>query len=303
MQSHWEQQPQWDRRFIGTHITTLSKDKAWNNNVYIVEQRNHGMTDRRAVGANTQYFRDGNSLYAIVDYDVYFNAINQATLMTTRQLPNKSTIGLTADYRKSPLLTINNAIIGQTVTLAELKTLYSESELKQLAMDRTADYSAFSLSYSQPYGEKYQFSADLSASTFGGTPASGGVDAISSQGTDYYFSTQMVANNFFALNDITLAGLRFSDSDTGNSTTLSLSSRLPVAPGWRLYPKLSFDWRDNSNGSSRQSTRSSLSIDYRAWKSLLLQIEVNYDQSETSNGSLSDEQSIYYLYAGYIYDF
>jgi tetratricopeptide (TPR) repeat protein len=292
-----------DRRFAGAQYGMASRDKVWNTRLYAVEQSNHGLTDRRAVGADTQYFKDGNSLYAIADYDVYFRALNQATLMTTWLLPGKSSVGLTADYRKSPLLTVNNAVIGQAATLAGLKSLYSENQLKQLALDRTTGYRAFSLSYSQPAGERFQFSADLSASRFGGTPASGGVDATPEQGTEYYFSAQVVGNNLFAQEDISIAGLRFSDSDTSTATTLSLSSRLPIRPSWRFNPKLVLELRDNSNGSERKMARTSMIIDYRVRKSLLMQIEANYDRSQTKTGGVTDEQSITYVYAGYIFDF
>jgi hypothetical protein len=291
------------RRFVGVHLSTASRDKAWNTRLYAVNQTNHGLTDRRAVGLDTRYFRDGNSLYGIVDYDVYFNSLNQATLMSTRQLPNKAALGLTLDYRQSPLLTLNNAIIGQVEDLQGLKALYSEHQLKQLAMDRTTAYRALSLSYSLPLSEKYQLSADLNASHLGGTSASGGVDAIPDQGTEYYFSTQLVANNLFARNDISLAGLRFSNGKTSNTASLNLSSRLPLTPAWRVNPKLAFTRRNNRSGSTQRTLHSSLIIDYRVIKALMFELEGDYDRARTSSASGGDTASTYYLFAGYIYDF
>jgi hypothetical protein len=291
------------RRFIGIHYNTASRDKAWNTRLYAVNQTNHGLTDRRAMGVDVQYFRDGNSLYGILDYDIYFDTLNQATLMSTRQLPSKAALGLTLDYRKSPLLTLNNAIIGQVESLQELKSLYTENELKQLAKDRSTDYRALSLSYSIPLGEKYQFSADVNASHLGSSPASGGVASIPDQGTEYYFSSQIVANNLFSRNDLSLAGLRFSNSKTNDTSTLNLSTRLPVATSWRFNPKLSLTRRNNSNGSTQRITRTSIITDYRILRTLRLQLELNYERAQTSGSGISDNQSTYYLFAGYIYDF
>jgi hypothetical protein len=292
-----------ERRFIGIHYNTASRDKAWNTRLYAVNQTNHGLTDRRAMGVDVQYFRDGNSLYGILDYDIYFDTLNQATLMSTRQLPSKAALGLTLDYRKSPLLTLNNAIIGQVETLQGLKSLYSENELKQLAKDRSTDYRALSLSYSIPFGEKYQFSADVNASHLGGSPASGGVASIPDQGTEYYFSSQIVANNLFSRNDLSLAGLRFSNSKTNDTTTLNLSTRLPVATSWRFNPKFSLTRRNNSNGSTQRITRTSIITDYRLLRTLRLQLELNYERAQTTGSGINDNLSTYYLFAGYIYDF
>ena len=292
------------RNFFAAHFSTATRDKVWHTRLYMVGQRNDGLMDRRAVGVDLQYFRDGTSLYGIVDYDVYFKALNQATLMSNWRLASKGTFGLTADYRKSPLLTLNNALIGQTETLAGLEALYGKDQLKQLASDRTTAYRALTLSYSQPFKQdKYQFNADLSISNLGGNPASGGVEAVPAQGTEYFFSTQMVGNNIFDLNDISLAGLRYSKSDTGHTSTLTFSTRLPAGSAWRFNPRLGLSWRKNSNGSTQQTVLPSIIIDYRLRKSLQFQLEASYDRAQTTALNSSDDQSTYYLFAGYIYEF
>src|SRR5258705_7681078 len=44
-------------------------------------------TDRRAVGMQTRWFRPGQSLIALVDYDAFYRSLNEATIIGNVSLP------------------------------------------------------------------------------------------------------------------------------------------------------------------------------------------------------------------------
>ena len=56
---------------------------------------------------------------------------------------------------------------------------YTEEEVRQLAMDRTAKSRSGTLGVTQDLNDNYQLSFEVTASKLSGTPASGGVDVQS----------------------------------------------------------------------------------------------------------------------------
>ena len=77
------------------------------------------------------------SFFTLIDYDVFFNAVNIFSFNGHWTLPSRTTLNLMCNYRRSPLLMTNNAIRGQGVMeLDDLFDRYTDEELKSLAVDR-----------------------------------------------------------------------------------------------------------------------------------------------------------------------
>jgi hypothetical protein len=88
---------------------------AWDGSLYATSQSYFGVTNRQSVGGELRYFRPGRTIVALLDYDVYFNDINDALLIGTIDLPSRWTLAMNLDRRKSPSLGVRNAMIGQPV--------------------------------------------------------------------------------------------------------------------------------------------------------------------------------------------
>lgn len=291
-----------DRSFVGlsTDIGTLAK--RWDTNLYVIEQTADGVTDRQAVGTEIRYFDQRRSLFLLVDYDLHFDDLNQATLIGNWLFPGNANLGLQADYRYTPLLTTTNARIGQPVTsLEELLRTASEEEVKQLARDRTPRFKAVTLSGTLPLGPSVQLAGDVTASELEGTPATGGVPALAGTGTQYFYNAQVILNGLLSTGDVTIFGLRHNDLGSGRSSRVSFSSRF-AAGKWRLNPRLLVERQDRETV-DRTLAVPELRVDYRIGRGLRFESQFGYENADTRDAFGDIEQDTYYVYAGYVYNF
>jgi hypothetical protein len=241
------------RRFAGLSLDFGTFADAYDVAVYALTQQLLGESDRRAVGTELRYFRPGRTLVAMVDYDLQFKALNNAIVLATFALPGRWTVTANVDQRKSPSLSLRNALIGQTAqNFEDLLSFFSRSELEQLALDRSADSRLYSLSIARPLGERWQWTLDHSSFSTTGTPASGGVDEVPDSGSDNAISLQGLASSLFGGNDLSAIVVRHQTGETADTDSLGISTRFPIGRSWRLGPRLRVDQRQIHTDGSKQ---------------------------------------------------
>jgi len=120
-------------------------------------------------------------------------------------------------------------------------------------LDRTSTSNTFVVSASRPFGERWQFMADLGGFELSGTPASPvigatgtfpGISAVSatqSTGLDKNVAVQISGSSLLQANDLHIFSARYDDSPSAKSTTLSWDARFVVSGNWRLGPRLSVE--------------------------------------------------------------
>jgi len=243
-----------DRRFISAAAEFGPYREAWIFGTFVVEQQILGNTDRRGVGLETRYFVPGRTAVLLVDYDLAFQELNSVILMGNWQLPAHWTLAFDLDHRRSPVLMLRNAIIGQAVTsLSGLEVLYSPAEIEQLALDRTPLTDTLALSLSRPLGERWQFMADAFALRVGATPASGGVIATPSTGLDRSLQVQFSGSSLLRASDLHFFGARVQQSPQQRSAMLMWNARFPLVGAWRVGPRLRVERRENDMTQSTQT--------------------------------------------------
>jgi hypothetical protein len=221
---------------------------------YLFNESEEGFTDRRSLSVQTRYSRPGYTAIALIDYDIYFQQLNSATLIGNFRIGERWIFGVNLDHRHSPLLETNNALIGQSATdLRALLASIAPLTLKQLALDRTAQSDTAVLSVSRPLGERWQIMADLAALRLGATPASGGVPATPSTGLDKNIGLQLAGSSLLRASDLHIFGVRVDDSPTSRSTTLTWDARFPVGGAWRLGPRFGVARLDDPQLGGRQT--------------------------------------------------
>jgi len=219
-------------------------DDAWEPGVYVVNQTYNGQTDRQAVGAELRYFRPGRVLVGFADYDVYFQELNSAVLIGTLQLPARWTVNVDLERRNTPVLTTRNALIGQPVpTLDELLGLFSEDQVRQLAIDRTSPTEVYGLTLSRPFAERLQLTLNAASILTGATPPSGGVEGMPATGRELVLSAQLLAASLMRTGDVTVLGLRQQTGGNIETASLGVSSRIPLWGDWRINPQVRADRR------------------------------------------------------------
>jgi tetratricopeptide (TPR) repeat protein len=208
---------------------------------YVFNETDEGRTDRRTLGFQVRYSQPGRTAIVLADYDVFFKQLNSATLIGNLGVAGW-TLGLDADHRRSPLLELNNALLGQNaLDLNALAHEFTPSQIKQLALDRTATSDTFVISASRPFGERWQFLVDVAALRLGGTPASGGVDATPSTGLDKSVTLQTSGSSLMQANDLQIFGLRFDESPSQRSETVSWDARFALPGAWRFGPRFAVE--------------------------------------------------------------
>jgi hypothetical protein len=294
-----------DVEFYGTSVNFLSVADNWNLSAYYIKQTNFSVTDREAVGGEARYSSRSSSLYVTVDYDVYFNELNSALFLGNWNLTDATRLNVSMDYRYSPTLTKLNAIQGQGVSVfSDLFPSFTDEELKQLALDRTARSTTVTTSLTHTINEQWQVIGDITATEFGATEASAGVEATPATGTDFYYSVQFVGTNVLQVNDVAIWGLRMSDTESSNTYTLTGNWRFSPNRKFRINPRIRVDYRANNNDSGdRWVTRPSIRLDYRLTKQSRIEFEAGYEWYDETYalGSYKNETSFVTL--GYRLDF
>jgi hypothetical protein len=296
--------PTTDRRFYALSADLGTFAEAWDMSVYAVSQDYFGLTDRQAIGSEVRYFRPGLTFVGLVDYDLYFQDLNDVLLLGTVALPARWSMSINLDHRKSPSLAARNALIGQPVTsFDELFGLYSPDEIEQLARDRTAQSDVYTVSLSRPLGERWQWSMDLTGMSLGETPASGGVAETPESGMDFVVSTQALGYGLFGRGDVSSLGLQYQTGDTTDTLSLGLNAQFPLGRLWRVGPRLRVDQREfHVDGSEQLLFSPSLRTELR-WEHLSLEFEGGAELGERTLDDSSEDTTRYYLSLGYRYDF
>ena len=247
--------PKTYQRFESVGLAYTPPGRHWDASLFVANETYQGYTDRKAVGLEGRYLGRTGSLTSFLDYDVKYRSLNSATLVGSQQLPDHWNLSFDIERRNSPVLTTRNALIGQnTTSLAELQSQQefpTVESIYQLARDRTARSSNYSITATRPLGQRYQFSATVSSSNIGATPASSsGSIPEEPATTDRNYQMQLYGSNIFKTGDFFVYSVAHTNDDSGSSNSFGITSRFPVHGAWRVGPRLTLDRRkltvDNS---------------------------------------------------------
>lgn len=239
-----------DRRFETLAVDFAPALSHWDTSVYVTQQRNDGLRDRQAVGAQVQYARPTLSVVSYVDYDTAYQSLNALVLLGTLQLPDRWQLTLDLEHRNAPLITTENALIGQSVTtLNDLEKIYSEQQIADLARDRTPVLSTYSASALKQLGERFQAIFDVFYTKLSDTPASGGVEQFTgTQGNDISYQVQLLGSSLLRTNDFNQFIVRYDTTPTYNVVGWQFISRYPLFGAWRIGPRLLFQRKTTDTG-------------------------------------------------------
>lgn len=296
-----------DKDFYSLSLDLGTYANAWDFNVFYIEQDVDNILDRRAIGGEARYFKPEYNMLGLVDYDISYDELNILLFIANWILPDSTTINTSIDYRKSPLLSTTNALQGQigVESISDLQSLFTESEIRQLAQDRTATSKAFTLGASRPIKDtNFQVSGDVTFTQVSGTPASGTVAATPATGTDFFINTQLIGSNLFKQGDISILGLRYGDTSTSKTTSFIINTRYPITQDWRINPRVRLDYRDNTrDGSTQWIFAPFIRSEYRWQRKYRFEAELGGEWSNLRLTDSTDRSSSYYFSLGYRIDF
>jgi len=288
------------RFFYGVSSTFAPFSEALDFGVFFLDQSIEGLTDRQAVGAEVRYFGAEQSLWGVVNYDTEFSEIGSVFLQGSIRLPANFTVTGLIDSRRSPFLSLGNAMVGQQVlNFEDLKVLFTADEIRQFALDRSPEVTTVSMGMSRPFTPKLQLNLNASLSTIGETPESGGVAAT--QESEYsYYSADMVASSLFTEGDVGIVGLRYAVSETTDVYSINMDMRFPLGRAWRINPRVRIDYREiNSDQSTQWIYTPGIRVQYRPARRLRLELEAGKQFSQRDMELTNLDRESYFINLGY----
>lgn len=294
--------------FYGGGIS-LDKFTAWDiplePGIYYFRQQSEGLTDREAIGGTLNVRGDTASLWALADYDIHYGALNDIALSSSYMFENRALASVNADYRRAPMIFTSNALQGQPVaTLADLLKIYSQPQIEEFALDRTAHSFTLDVNYALPIGDDWQVTADAYLSRMSGTVESAGVPAMLATGTEYYGFLQVSRYNLFTEGDSQSIGVRYGDTQYDHLYALELSARYPITPEWSAGPVLRAGISDSKTAAIREHQfMPSLHLSYRINEQTTLDMEAGkkWIARDTEHGTEHETELM--ALAGVRYDF
>jgi hypothetical protein len=217
-------------------------------------------------------------------------------------LPADFTVTGLVDSRRSPFLSLGNALVGQPVQdFTELRVLFTEDEIRQFALDRSPEVMTYSMGMSRPFSPKLQINLNASRSTVTATPESAGVAAT--EDTEYsYYSADTVLSSMFTEGDVGIVGLRYAISESTNVYSVNLDTRFPIGRSWRINPRLRVDYREIKSDSSTQWIYTpSLRVQYRMGRRLRLEFQGGKQFSQREMTTTDLDRESYFVNIGYQY--
>lgn len=315
-----------DRYFYGASVDIGGKRDTIQSTIYWYDERSPDYINRQALGTELRVAKDALNMYLMVDYDIHYNRVNLGLLSLNYSLKDQSNISITADYRQSPLLNtwnVVNGLYGQTLPgqlspvdeLSDLRGVFTDGQVYQLAADNTIVAKSLTVSYSRPITSKLQANLDFTMNHTGGAPGSTRVFPGSTliaptiaTGTEYYYGAQLVGSGMIFANDIYIIGGRYADTPRSRSYTADINARIPVTNKFKLNPRARYGFRDDrlTNGSYRQ-IQPSVRINYYPFKNSEVEFEfgANFNKQKSNMGgipSTTTEQGILFN-LGYRLDF
>ncbi|MFA5825645.1 MAG: hypothetical protein WC825_06700 [Gallionellaceae bacterium] len=286
--------------------------------IYLLNQTLEGILDRRALGGEFKYFEGGKTAFAALDYDIYFKVLNSTMLTGSWWVESTgTTYNFIADYRKSPSISIRNALNGAaTTSVKDLLAVMNETQLQQLARDRTGNSAFSQMGITQKLSSTWQLGGDIKLAQTGGLPASGidpntGVSGVQgyvaaypSTGMEKTLTAQLIGSNLYSDSDITTFGGSYTTSGyvkSGQSVFVynrtSWDREFYVDTSWYFYSQ-----SDNYGGNMVRNTPT-LRLAYQIQQELSLDAEFGGELSDMSGPFQTSKSTRMFGSLGFRWDF
>lgn len=267
---------------------------------FYIKQSVDGLSDREAIGTEVRYFDSKRSFWALLDYDTSYKELGSAFLQGTWRFESQLAINALIDRRHSPFLSTSNALIGQPFdTLSGLAGAFTEQDLRQLSLDRSAITTTYTIGVSYPLSPRFQINGNVTQSAISATPESGGVAATPAS-TYSYFSTNLVASSLIREGDVSIFGVRYSQSVSTRVTSFSLDTRFPITRAFYINPRFRVDYKEFiSDSSSEWVFMPGIRMQYRIGRKMRLQLDAGKQYADRNSVGINVDRESYFINLGY----
>lgn len=294
------------RYFYGVNVDAQKIANYWSGNTYVINQLVDGIPDRRAVGGEIRYFRNGTSLYSLLDYDVLFHKVNIATLQGTVQTQGLTNFTLLLDQRKAPSLATSNAVYGlSTTSVSKLLETYTQTQLRQQALGITSDVKQVLASVTTPVSKSWQVGADYRLTNVGALP--GVTDPVTGivlpptpgTGNIYGYTLQAIGSNLYSRRDINVLSATYIKSPTYHGSYASYNNLTGLGPNWTVEPAIRYYTQLDNMDTRIDRYTAVLKLSYMWGQHVSLEGEYDYEKTITQSLLQTEDARNQFFYVGY----
>lgn len=302
---------------------------------YGINQTLEGIQDRRAVGSEFRYFDDKKNAFAMLDYDTYFKAVNAAQFMGMGRgvtgLPENATLSFMLDHRKTPSLSIRNALNGAaTSSVSDLLQTMSVSSLRQMALERTAISNMGQVGVTVPVREKWQVGGDFRLTNTTGLGASGPYDSTIDPQTNLPFACastastpttqgciapqpgrgleksvtgQLIGSSLYKQGDIWSGSITLSSSSNVNGHSLFLYNHTQINNAWMMDTTMQLSTYKDQFGGKTTQFMPMLRGSYRFRERFNFDADCGYQNVKYEGPNMINKTSRLFMSTGLRWDF
>ena len=298
--------------------------------LYGINQTLEGIQDRRAVGAEYRYFDDKKNAFGLLDYDTYFKKVNAVQFMGMVKglsvLPNNAMLNFMVDHRKTPSLSIRNALNGATTSsVNDLLQATSASSLRDLALSRTATSNMGQIGISVPYHDKWQVGGDFRVTNTSGMPASGQtidpvthlptnqctgaqtvqgcIQANPGPGLQKSVTGQIIGSGLYKQGDIWSGSITLSSGSQANGHSFFFFNHTQVSSLWMMDATFSWSGYKDQFGGKTTQIMPMLRGSYRFRERFTFDADCGYQNSTYDGPQMTTKTQRLFMSGGLRWDF
>ncbi len=291
--------------FYGTSVDLGPFAEHWGGSLYTMQQKADGVTDRNATGGELRYFGPSFTMYSLYDYDTEFATPNIFLLQGNWTGSNGTSAHVLFDRRKTPSLTLTNALLGETDTSikSQLQTK-TYDQLKQQALDLTATTDLQSVGVSQALSTRWQLGFDVQSAHTSATIGTVNQPAQPDTGDIHTYTGNVIGTGLFTPRDVSVFNVSRIDAPTYTGNSYALTNRLLWGASWSLDTTLNW-YTQHDTSTDTQLTRFApvLRPAYKWKDNMTFELELGDENTTTKSPTTEDKSHRRYWSLGYRWDF
>ncbi|MDH5546905.1 MAG: tetratricopeptide repeat protein [Gammaproteobacteria bacterium] len=296
-----------DRIQYEKYVNTASliyRRNGWQVQPYGAYQRYNNVTGRAALGEEIAFSDQNGFVRQALDYDVYFEKLNLISIQGNYRFFDKLTTYFTAEMRRSPMLEIENAMIGE-FRVDEFSTLQEIIEIDEIKR-RAELYSSISEYYNA--GAEYAFPRQLSIkldvfrSIYSYRYRDGEKEVKDSDANTDVYASVSKRQIYKPWNDGVDLGVRYTISR--NSTNYRFNFRYSMKPvtSFVIDQNVIASVRVSHSGEESYILRPVIKFNYQWQKTVWNQLELGYEwQRNRQRPENNFEQAVFNLVYRYAF--
>lgn len=323
----------YDRNFVGVNLDIGPIAGKFNTNLYFINQRTDGITDRRAVGSEIRYFDQGKSIYSLLDYDTAFNQLNIGLIQANWQTESGFNFNALYDHRKSPILQMINSLpvyfqFGAT-TLGDVlsRNIATKSQILKDAKALTLDTDLYLFGVTKQVTPRWQLGGDIRMNRTSGTTEAGaeavakairdatnagtpiGNIVFTSQlpqagtGNIWTYTVQAIGTDTIFKNDTSVFNFSYSTSNLNKIYSSVISNVVSPTQKWKVDTSLKLIKIDTQPSTTSLAIAPTIRLAYKVNNSVTIEGEIGLEWDYIDD-SLGETRSFRdFSFIGYRWDY